>query len=173
MFILNSSDVVYCQVTDRQGRQTENLPGISYRGFLFAKVASYQSHQLVSAITHCQSFLDFDEPVLSIVVKEGRTVSVWSHSEGLIPASKELDSKDWNSSFAAIKEKMSTSTFLNRKKDIKPGALLHFSYTGDTYQVLKLEDNGNIIKAKNLVTGSLQIFSIAEIYGRVTELETA
>jgi hypothetical protein len=83
MFILNSQDVKYCYVRYLEADGAGTFPGLSYRGHLFVQVMSYNSNQLEKAIQRCRQFLDLDEPVLSIVVKELNSISVWSENKNI------------------------------------------------------------------------------------------
>ena len=77
MLILNNSDVQYCQVSHFKGNKTKNLLGIKYKGHLFLKSKTYANNQLQNAIERSRHFLDLEKPVVSIILKEDKHISVW------------------------------------------------------------------------------------------------
>ncbi|MGF1487582.1 MAG: hypothetical protein ACFBSE_10880 [Prochloraceae cyanobacterium] len=77
MLILTNSEVQYCTVTHFEGKETETLLGLNYRGLLFVRSSTYAKNQFKNAIERCRYFLDLEIPVASIVVKEGDRISVW------------------------------------------------------------------------------------------------
>jgi len=84
MLILASKDVKYCFVSSqKQNTKTQPMPGVAYRGHLFAKVKSYQQNQLDKAIIRCREFLDLEIPVLCLIVKEASGFSLWYEDSSL------------------------------------------------------------------------------------------
>ncbi len=82
MLILNAKDVDYSH-TDN----SKSLPSLTYRGHLFYKVTHTAIDQLENIIRLSRKFLDLDEPVATIIVKEDRGLSLWSldNSVGIKP----------------------------------------------------------------------------------------
>lgn len=78
MLILESEQVKYCRVVRRLAGKLEKVPGVNYRGLLFAKIAGFEVDQLESAIKKCREFLDLDDPIASIIVKEKDAITVWT-----------------------------------------------------------------------------------------------
>ncbi len=84
MLILSSKDVNYCFVSsENKGSQKAPIPGIAYRGHLFAKLKSYQQNQLDKAIIRCREFLDLEIPVVCLIIKEGNGFSLWYQDSSL------------------------------------------------------------------------------------------
>lgn len=83
MFILTEKDIEYCRVTDSESPLEKDYLGISYRGFLFFQVGSYELNQWEKAIQSCRKFLERKEPVTSIILKKAENVSLWCENERL------------------------------------------------------------------------------------------
>lgn len=77
MFILNEKDVEHCRCNYRVAGSDRTICVIEYYGNLFVKVESYGTEQFKEAVSHCRHFLDMQESVASIVVKEKNGFSVW------------------------------------------------------------------------------------------------
>lgn len=83
MFILTEKDIEYCQVTTSESSLEKIHTGISYKGFLFSQVASYQRNQFQRAIVSCRKFLEGENPVTSIIVKNSEHLTIWCENKGL------------------------------------------------------------------------------------------
>ena len=83
MFILTEKDVEYCQVTTSESPLEKSHIGINYKGFLFSQVASYQRNQFQRAIVSCRKFLEGENPVTSIIVKNTEHLTIWCENKRL------------------------------------------------------------------------------------------
>lgn len=78
MLILNSTEIEYCQIIEGESDFQKNYPGALYRGLIFTKKASYEHNQKEKAFAVCRHFLEEKNPLLTILVKEEKQISLWS-----------------------------------------------------------------------------------------------
>lgn len=123
MLIVGCKDVKYCSVSHKKKNPTEALPGVSYRGFLFAKVTSYGQNHLDKAIRRCREFLDLEVPVLCLIIKESTGFSLWYADKSLeltnanaIPAKQIKSNSNLKQSAKAGGARKSVIPFFNRTK---------------------------------------------------------
>lgn len=151
MFILNAADVEFCYVTYSKTDLAKILPGVNYRGYLFVKAYNHAREKFKKAILQSREFLDQKIPVVSIVVREEESISVWIHNEQL-----ELVTES-NVTHYPAPEKASEG----KKVGINPGDRIHLPLNGENYEVL--ENDGLFVKTKNLNTGFISTFSLVEV----------
>ena len=78
MLVLSPKDIKYCQLSYENDFSRETYPGISYQGFLLARVASFTYHQYEQAVAICRECLKRDKPFISIIIKEKNKITLWS-----------------------------------------------------------------------------------------------
>lgn len=71
MFILKSQDIEYCQAHEEQFSHRT----MCYRGFVFKKVGNTKDTR--SALKLCRQFLDLDNPIASLILKDPNNITVW------------------------------------------------------------------------------------------------
>ena len=77
MLILTPGDVRYCQLSDNSQSSEKIYPGLSYRGFFFVLLACFTHKQIKTARVKCRQFLEGDEPVTALIVKERDRITLW------------------------------------------------------------------------------------------------
>lgn len=75
MFILKNKDVEYCQVFESNSIESNLNLRVKYRGFIFEKIATFIEKE--KALTRCREFLDRENPVMCIIIKELYQFTVW------------------------------------------------------------------------------------------------
>ncbi len=78
MLILTSRDIEYCEFIDEEVYPQKIYPGIFYRGFFFLQVGIFTNDRLEQALIRCRQFLETQEPITSIIVKEINKLTLWS-----------------------------------------------------------------------------------------------
>jgi len=92
MFILQTRDVQFCLV-NKEAKQSQQLQGLLYRGFLFSKVGSYHHDRYDFVIKKCRESLEGNFPVTTIVIKDSDSLSLWSHDPQLKIANSDSNAK--------------------------------------------------------------------------------
>jgi hypothetical protein len=81
MFVLESSQVQYCQAARAAG---DTLLAIAYGSRLFIKAESFAKDELDNAIKFCREvYLDGERQIPCIVLKEDRGVGIWQQDKTL------------------------------------------------------------------------------------------
>lgn len=83
MLILTEKDIKYCQLRDEESYPQKTYSGIFYRGFTFVPVASYTNDRLQQAIAKARQFLEKEEPIVSIIIKEKNNLTLWTETDRL------------------------------------------------------------------------------------------
>ncbi|RMD72758.1 MAG: hypothetical protein D6822_00775 [Cyanobacteria bacterium J149] len=106
MLILEAEQIEYCLLLVQFKQGKKKLPGVNYKGNLFVKVASFEQHEMEPAIKKCREFLDRDEAIPSIVVKEATGFSVFCEQPNTNYVGKMEPSPEVSSSAKPAKSKI-------------------------------------------------------------------
>jgi len=78
MIILTSKQVQYCNLISQIGEEEECLPGISYQGKLYAKVAFFHFNRKAQALEFCRNqFFRHQEKYSYILIQDNVGFTVW------------------------------------------------------------------------------------------------
>ncbi|MGF1486765.1 MAG: hypothetical protein ACFBSE_06580 [Prochloraceae cyanobacterium] len=78
---MTSKQVQYRDLDNQRPSQEQEYSSLYYRGFLFIRVASFTHNQFQRAVDKSRQFLDQNEPVAAIVLKEIDRITVWAEAE--------------------------------------------------------------------------------------------
>jgi hypothetical protein len=83
MFILNENEVQYCCINYEIAGRIKNISAVKYYSHMFIKVAAYATEQYQNAVSQCRYYLELEEPILAIVVKEETGYTLWCSERDL------------------------------------------------------------------------------------------
>lgn len=83
MIVLNDLNLQYCQLTSKSASSEKIYPGLYYQGLLFVRVEYFANNQFKQAVAKCRQFLDREQSIVSIIVKETNRITLWSEANQL------------------------------------------------------------------------------------------
>ncbi len=80
MLVLTAKDIQYCKLSEARAYPEKTYPGIFYRGIIFVQIASFANNQIKQAQSLCRQFLEREDPVTTVIVKETECITLWSEA---------------------------------------------------------------------------------------------
>jgi len=115
MLVLSPKDIEYCKILEKQPDSRKKLAGALYRGLIFFREGCYTYDQERMAIARCRDFLDREEPITAIIVKEKKHITLWSEATKVNQVEKGLKLGSQTKILKKSKKSKKSTTSTNKK----------------------------------------------------------